>query len=773
MLKSNLYLIAGLLLSCSLFAQQPVPNMDHYEPARSTGTLPPDVLMTTAEKYERSKQNINTNQSEELQRAEDDFYLQTNYAVDQILYSGTILVNDSMGIYVNRVADSLLANDPETRAKINIYILRSTVVNAFATDRGSIFVTIGLLTRLHNEAELAFVLAHEIIHYKRRHVLTGYIEGVQMKQGEGKYSATTAENRFLKRHSYARAQETQADEEGFDMLVASNYDPAAAIGAFEILAMADFPFTDADFSKSYFESPRFIFPSKYYTDTIKEYKIDEDEEDNEFATHPSVPKRRKNMKRRVSKLTGPDSTGASFLVSETMFYRVRAMAMFEEANLHTNDGEYKEAVYINQAVQQTWNDNYYLEKEMVRAMYAITVKKNAPFEFGDFGALFMLIFSGDFEDNSERPMGEQGRAVSFIGKTDQKGWNIAAVKYAWEVQKKYPEDKDIAVWTEALFREMTVRNGLELKDFQENDSMFYVIGNKIMSDTALVNRMKKGDTPEARWQVAIDKLDSDSLDGYKYWEFAFIDELKDSSFTTMFRSAMLFADSIDAVDSLENEMTSKQIKKAQEKENEDFYGPKGLSKIVIINPIYQSYDSRIDNGQLDVRKSLDGREVLMTAMKESANMVGLQCDILDPQSMDSTNVDKFNDLMVMNDWFAQKGDFKDGQGLPVRQEEMEKMAAKYGTKYFMWTAYYTNREPRRGTFLRVLSLAFVPLAPQIAYRLATPREDVYFVAILYDITTGEPVWGVQREIEKQHPTEARLKLQMYDMMRILATPKED
>ena len=76
-----------------------------------------------------------------------------------------------MGMYVNRVTDSLLANDPVTRSQINIYILRSTVVNAFATDRGSIFVTIGLLTRLHNEAELAFVLAHEIVHFKRRHVL--------------------------------------------------------------------------------------------------------------------------------------------------------------------------------------------------------------------------------------------------------------------------------------------------------------------------------------------------------------------------------------------------------------------------------------------------------------------------------------------------------------------------------------------------------------------------------------------------------------------------
>lgn len=772
MLKPLNLLLASL--SCiTLLAQDTVPDMRNYQPAKSSGLLPPDVLMTTTEKYEKSRMNINTNQSEQLQKAEDDFYLQTNYAVDQILYSGTILVNDSMGMYVNRVADSLLANDPETRAKINIYILRSTVVNAFATDRGAIFVTVGLLTRLHNEAELAFVLAHEIIHYKRRHVLTGYIEGVQMQEGQGKYSATTAENRYLKRHSYARAQETQADEEGFDMLVASNYDPHAAIGAFDILAMADFPFTDLDFNKSLFESPRFVFPSKYYTDTIKEYKINDDEEDNDLATHPSVPKRRKNMIRRIGKLQGSDTLGSPFLVSETLFYRVRAMAMFEQAALHTNDGEYKEAVYVNQAVQKTWESNYYLEKEMVRAMYAITVKKNAPFEFEDLASLFALIFSGDYAADDERPVGEQGRAVSFIGKTDQKGWNIAAVKYAWKVHQKYPEDKDIAVWTEELFREMTVLNSLEIKDFQESDSLFFVIGDKIMSDTALVHRMKTGDSPTARWQVAIDKLEKDSLDGVKYWEFAFLDELKDSAFTAMFRSAMVFADSLDSLDSLEDEMTSKEIKRQSEAENEAFFGPQGLTKVVFINPIYQSYDTRIENGQLDVRKSIDGREMMMKTMQETANMVGMQMEILDPQSMDSTNVERFNDLMLMNDWFGTKGNFKDGEGLPVRQEQMNNIAAKYGTKYFMWMAYYTNREPRRGTIFRVLSLAFVPLAPQVAYRLATPREDVYFVAILYDITTGKPVWGVQREIENQKSTEARLRLQMYDMMRMLVTPKED
>jgi hypothetical protein len=220
---------------------------------------------------------------------------------------------------------------------------------------------------------------------------------------------------------------------------------------------------------------------------------------------------------------------------------------------------------------------------------------------------------------------------------------------------------------------------------------------------------------------------------------------------------------VEAVREIKQEMTSGQRKELEKETNENFFGPQGLTKIVVINPIYQSYDSRIENGMLDVRKSINGRTAMMGAMQESAKAVGMECEILDPENMDSTDTEKFNDLMIMNDWFSQKGNFKDGDGLPVEQEQMDKMAQKYGTKYFMWCAYYTNREPRRGTLFRVLSLAFLPLAPQTAYRLATPREDVYFVAVLYD---------VQRELTKQRPTEAKLKLQMYDMMRMLASPKK-
>ena len=179
MIRTWKILLTLALLPLLAHAQQ-VPNMDNYRPARSNGPLPKDFLTSTIEKYEKDKGKIDQGQDKNMQKAEEDFYLQTNYSVDQMRFSGDVLVSDTMGIYVNRVADSLLLKqDPELRSKLSFYIMRSPIVNAFTTDQGAIFVTVGLLTRLHNEAELAYVLAHEVIHFNRHHVLTVYVESVK------------------------------------------------------------------------------------------------------------------------------------------------------------------------------------------------------------------------------------------------------------------------------------------------------------------------------------------------------------------------------------------------------------------------------------------------------------------------------------------------------------------------------------------------------------------------------------------------------------------
>jgi predicted Zn-dependent protease len=50
-------------------------------------------------------------------------------------------------------------------------------LNAFAVPGGTIFITRGLLEKMHSEAELAGVLSHEIVHVVRKHHLKAIQKG--------------------------------------------------------------------------------------------------------------------------------------------------------------------------------------------------------------------------------------------------------------------------------------------------------------------------------------------------------------------------------------------------------------------------------------------------------------------------------------------------------------------------------------------------------------------------------------------------------------------
>ncbi|HET6992687.1 MAG TPA: hypothetical protein VFJ43_15240, partial [Bacteroidia bacterium] len=412
------------------------------------------------------------------------------------------------------------------------------------------------------------------------------------------------------------------------LLVNSNYDPHAAIAAFDILSLADAPFSDTTFTKSFFETDYFRFPSKFYVDTIKAIRPENEDEDDDLATHPSVYKRRKVIVRKFGKLSGTDTTGNDFLVSESMFWKVKAMARFEECAEHTGASEFNESMYANYAEQKMYPNNHYLDREMIRAMYGSVIKKNRLFSSNDLSALFASIFSGAYEDDDEKPVGEQGRLTAFVRKTDAKGWNIAALSFAWRAHELYPDDKDITMWCAGLFRELAVKNDMRMKDFETSDSAFIAIGNKALADSSIAKKIK-GDSPAARFQAGIDHLDRDSLDHFHYWQFAFINELKDSDFVHMFHVAELYADSIDAYDSAWYEKSNREQRKIKDERKASFAGPQGLTKVVAVNPIYISYDDTGDNEEVDVENSLKGHDQLINEMKTSAGRVNLDLQFLD------------------------------------------------------------------------------------------------------------------------------------------------
>jgi predicted Zn-dependent protease len=70
--------------------------------------------------------------------------------------------------YVNRVAQNITRNS-DLKVPLNVTLLNSKEINAFALPGGFLFINHGLILEAKNEAQLAGVLAHEISHDVARH----------------------------------------------------------------------------------------------------------------------------------------------------------------------------------------------------------------------------------------------------------------------------------------------------------------------------------------------------------------------------------------------------------------------------------------------------------------------------------------------------------------------------------------------------------------------------------------------------------------------------
>ncbi len=143
-----------------------------------------------------------------------------------------------MTAYVQGIVDRLY---PEFKGTVRVRLFNSPDLNAFVLPNGSIYVNIGLLGRMENEAQLATVLAHEVSHFKFQHALKRrnsvdaiFVAGVGFEVLTGiPFASALLMNSVLS--SYSQSQELDADEEGFRRLVAAGYDPEEAAKTFEIL----------------------------------------------------------------------------------------------------------------------------------------------------------------------------------------------------------------------------------------------------------------------------------------------------------------------------------------------------------------------------------------------------------------------------------------------------------------------------------------------------------------------------------------------------------
>ncbi|MEM1218884.1 MAG: M48 family metallopeptidase [Bacteroidota bacterium] len=359
------------LFSPIMWAQYTPP--DDFVGLFPESPIPDKMITTSTSKYVEETGEELIGERGNTKRDKDQFFLQSNFVLDELLRSGKVLFNDPVSDYLNDILQVILADHPVLRDELTVYAIRSSAVNAFATDRGSLFMNLGLVAKAKTEAELAFILCHEVVHYVHRHNLETFVEYAKIERGEGVFEKDNSYEQLLSKNNYSKTLETQADDEGLEFYLQTKYSLESVTGAFDLLAFAHIPYLDTPFDKAFLEGPTYQIPENYLLDSVNVAQPYED--DDELSTHTSVASRRESL---FQQFQGVDSVGRKpYLVGEEKFQVVRSLARMELGNILLENFAYPDAIYHAFLLEQEFPDHPFIDQLLAKAWYGIAQYDNA------------------------------------------------------------------------------------------------------------------------------------------------------------------------------------------------------------------------------------------------------------------------------------------------------------------------------------------------------------------------------------------------------------
>lgn len=675
-----------------------------YEPLQSSGDIPKDLTTPSFKKYQQELENVDSSAKRRTRKNQKEFFLESNYGIDDLLKSGYVLFNDPVTNYVNEIAAILLKDDPKLKKELRFYVVRSASVNAFATGQGIVLVNMGLIAQLKNEAQLAFILAHEISHYKEKHALEFFLTSKEIDRKNKRgflrrrdFDTTLAKNQFSKE------QESEADELGLELFLKSKYNLDAVDGAFDVLQFSYLPFAQTPFNKSFFEDDYLIFAPNYQLDSINAISLEANEDDTE-STHPSLPKRRIAASKIISEY---DNNGRmDFVISKSRFESLQKKARYELLEYHLRNYEYYDAIYNSYLLQQDFPEDIYLKKVTAKALYGMTKFINA------------RAFS-DFEYNESEIEGEFGSLVYFLNKLEKYELNALTLRYAYLLKDQFANDVVFQDMIKDICQDFINKHSGPFKRFKE--------GRPSKSPPPPLKKPAPNASEEEKKKYK--EIKEKRKENSRFVYYAFGDLLAQQDFHNL-------------ITECKNE---KKKRKKEEAEDAEFWSPSpsnyyskggfalGEKKILAINPYY-----------LKLKKGFKAPYLIQTekaqnnfnnTITKNANRLNLKVIMLDAKNFSKKEVEAYNDLRDLQEWFGHQMEM--GEELSMiafNQERVNAIAKKYKVDSFLWAGVVSGKVPK-SMFETFGKLIFNQLS--WVYGIASPKGESIIFSIVLDSNSGK------------------------------------
>ena len=688
----NIFLVALCLIKISFLIAQNSSDED-YKVFQSAGKIPSDFTNLSSQKYLLDREQISEDSTRHIQRSQDQFFLESNFLMDQVLHSGRVTFGDPVTKYLNTIKDNLLKDEPALREKIRIYTFRSSEVNAYTTNNGIVMVTTGLVAQVENEAQIAFILSHEFNHYIRHHALSEYVINREIEKGRGIYRNLRLREIQSRQFQYSKDLESEADSLGVLLFANSEYSPEAVKGVFDVLLYSYLPFDEEPFDRNFFNDSTYNIPQDYFLESTASVTAIEDYDDSQ-SSHPNIKTRRLRIIEEVKKI---NSAGKKLFVQpESDFVQVQKLCRYEDCRLYLNDDYYEDAFYNIYLLMGKEGQSKYLQNLMARSLYALSVYKNE-------GALpENHRYYKDIE-------GESQQVFYLFYKMPKKEMNILALKYAYAAYRNDSSNSTLEAICEQLASSLKNNYNLVPDDFKSEYA-------------SAADSVKKEEKKSGSKYEKIKSSESVKVSDAAYWRFAFVHYMNDPSFQKLFNVKS------------KSESHSQGFYSSRQRHKEDF--ALSIDKTVIVNPLYLQVDETARN---PVRyMSSEAMKIdLKNKINECAQLLDLNVDFLEAISLKDADTEKFNDIAMLNDWISEQIDHEDVPVINSNNERMQELSEKYHTSHISWLGVISYKEKKENLGLEfTVGLIVWPILPFTIVRMIRPNYSTAAFSLVADAKTG-------------------------------------
>lgn len=744
-------LLYHFLIALILFAT-PATSQTQLQPLQPDGSVPVFFHCPSQtgvdQQIEQRKRSGNP-----MDAKEEQFTREMSYYAQQRTMTGLVLFNDSLSNYVTKVAAVLLKDDTALFHKLHFYVYKDPALNAYTSATGNILITIGLLAQLENEAQLAFILAHEITHYKQEHMLKGFLNREELKEKEG-----NAYNWAQSYYSYNQEQELEADRLGFALFKKSPYAISDAKRSFDILEYSDLPFDDVPFDTTFFNRDFMKVPVGYYKKDVDPIYTDDNYEDRS-STHPNV------RKRRMALLATMDSVSENgrvhFAVSKEEFLIIREKSRYEMCRLLLLQRDYPAAIYGSFMLLQKHPNDPELKRIIGYSLFNLAAFKQGgvgAFPFWGYywrgGSRYGALSRGAFYTvpNFEDYPGQQQQVFHLLRKMESDELTVLALSYNWHIYREDKTDSLQSRLCDSLFSMLVNKQNLHRTYFS---TITPSQAQEELRQDSIRKAQETGETGESKYS-RLDKFRISS-EKERFIKFAFVELLKDTLFVERFDYFTANRKSLSGNRSATTYYNETKEEREKRLAEEKKYGA-GVNKVIVVNPEYSYYHEpeRKEDPEQEYPKSEQGQLQLCTIVDQAAQSEGVNAIVLSPFLMDSTDTDTFSDYAMLNEWFYERMQYGTNAYATnlANKAEIDSLIARYGTPYVMFTnveASYLKRV-QHPVWFAITCVAVVP----VVYAFI-PRRVFYYDAVVLDLRTGEVVQmedkKKKRGKEKEHTPE--------------------